>query len=95
MALLYLKDVVTLKLDKSLCNGCGRCIEVCPHEIFAVHGDRVRILNRDRCIECGACSLNCPTGAILVDSGVGCAAAHIAAKITGSDAACCGPKECC
>ena len=29
------------------------------------------------------CKLNCPTGAITVDSGVGCAAAMILAAVTG------------
>jgi ferredoxin len=34
-------------------------------------------------MECGACQLNCPTGAIAVDSGVGCAAAMIASALRG------------
>jgi len=34
-------------------------------------------------MECGACQLNCPTGAIMVDSGVGCAAAMMMAALRG------------
>jgi hypothetical protein len=43
-------------------------------------------------MECGACQLNCPTSAIAVDSGVGCAAAMIVAALTGKKecAASCG-----
>ncbi len=32
----YLKDVVTLDLDSERCTGCGRCVEVCPHAVFAI-----------------------------------------------------------
>jgi len=34
-------------------------------------------------MECGACKLNCPTSAISVNSGVGCASAMIYAALTG------------
>lgn len=47
-------------------------------------------------MECGACERNCPTGAIEVESGVGCATALFYAALTGRDA-CCGPRDepCC
>jgi hypothetical protein len=45
-------------------------------------------------MECGACQLNCPSGAIAVDSGVGCAAAMIKAALRGKDEVVCG-EECC
>ena len=32
----YLKNVATLKLDENKCNGCGICIQVCPHAIFKI-----------------------------------------------------------
>lgn len=73
----YLKDVVTLKLDRSLCIGCGRCLEVCPHQVFALAENKVSISDRDACMECGACSINCPVRAIYVDAGVGCASGMI------------------
>ena len=73
----YLKNVVTLKLDESTCIGCGRCLEVCPHQVFAANGKKVRLADRDACMECGACALNCPVRAITVDAGVGCASGLI------------------
>ena len=39
------------------------------------------IRNRDACIECGACSMNCPVDAISVQVGVGCATAVINAAL--------------
>jgi NAD-dependent dihydropyrimidine dehydrogenase PreA subunit len=87
--LAYLKDVVTLALDRDKCTGCGMCLEVCPHEVFAKNGKSVLIRDRDACMECGACSRNCPTGAVTVKSGVGCAAAVINGMLGRKDTGCC------
>ncbi len=32
----YLKNVVTLALSPEKCIGCGRCLEVCPHDVFVL-----------------------------------------------------------
>lgn len=69
----YLKDVVTLELDSDKCTGCGMCIQVCGHAVFALNEKAVQILDRDSCMECGACAMNCPVEAVIVRSGVGCA----------------------
>jgi ferredoxin len=67
----------TLQYDPGLCIGCEMC--------------RVaQLVHPGVCMECGACQLNCPTGAILVDSGVGCAAAMIRAALRGETEASCG-----
>jgi len=86
--LIYLKDVVTLRVDSDKCTGCGMCIEVCPHGVLAIDEKRVRIRNRDACMECGACSLNCPVGAVSVEAGVGCAAAVINGMLNRQNTAC-------
>lgn len=93
--LIYLKDVVTLKLDGDKCTGCGMCLEVCPHEVFKMDTGRVEIRERDACMECGACSRNCPFDAISVQAGVGCAAAVINAMLGRSAASCCGGESGC
>jgi NAD-dependent dihydropyrimidine dehydrogenase PreA subunit len=85
----YLKDVVTLTLDIDRCIGCGQCINVCPHQVFAMDGDKAGILSRDNCMECGACAINCPVAALAVNAGVGCAAAIIQGWLTGKEPACC------
>jgi len=91
--LIYLKDVVTLKLDEKKCTGCGMCLEVCPHGVFKMNTGHVEIRNRDACMECGACSRNCPFEAVSVQTGVGCAAAVINAMLGRTDQPCCGPAE--
>jgi ferredoxin len=73
----YLKGVATLELNVARCVGCGRCVEVCPHQVFLVAGKKAAILDRDACMECGACARNCPVDAIAVDAGVGCASGLI------------------
>lgn len=73
----YLKNVTTLKLDELACIGCGRCLEVCPHQVFVPDGKKVMFADLDACMECGACALNCPVKAITVDAGVGCASGMI------------------
>lgn len=83
-------EINTLQFDLTRCNGCGMCAAVCPHGVFAVNGRQARLVRRAACMECGACQLNCPTNAISVESGVGCAAAMIRAALTGKKEASCG-----
>ncbi|MBI2934169.1 MAG: 4Fe-4S binding protein [Chloroflexi bacterium] len=64
MAVIYLKDVATLKLVAENCTGCGFCVDVCPHQILTMSGGKVSIADLDLCIECGACVLNCPFDAL-------------------------------
>ena len=84
----YLPDVVTLKYDETKCNGCRRCVEVCPHAVFVMADKRARLIDRDACMECGACAINCSEGAVTVDSGVGCAAAIIYGALRGTEPIC-------
>ena len=73
----YLKNVATLELDRALCTGCGMCVEVCPHQVFALEKKLAHITSFDACMECGACAKNCPVSAIRIDAGVGCASGLI------------------
>ena len=87
----------TLQYDPQLCTGCGMCIDVCPHGVFAWDTQIVRLARPEACMECGACQRNCPSGAISVESGVGCAAAMMYAALRGQDEAGCGAgaEPCC
>ncbi len=86
----YLRNVVSLYLDKEKCVGCGMCIIVCPHDVLAMNNRRhAKIKKRDACMECGACARNCPADAVTVQAGVGCAAAVINSALGRDSSSCC------
>ena len=87
--LVYLKNVVTLKLDEEKCTGCGMCQIVCPHAVLTVNNKHADIESRDACMECGACARNCPVEAVTVQAGVGCAAAVINSALGRQNSSCC------
>jgi len=84
----YLKNTVSLKLEQDLCTGCGMCILVCPHAVFTMYGKKVRIVDINDCMECGACALNCQFDALKVNSGVGCAAGIINGILRNTEPSC-------
>lgn len=84
----YLSNVTTLEFFPERCTGCFRCIEVCPHQVFIINEKKAAIYDRDLCMECGACMVNCAFGAISVNSGVGCATALINGMMTGTEPSC-------
>ncbi len=84
----YLKNVTTLQLNAEKCTSCARCTEVCPHGVFIIADRKAHISDRDACMECGACAMNCPAEAISVKSGVGCAAGIIIGAIRGTEPTC-------
>ncbi|HUI67086.1 MAG TPA: mercury methylation ferredoxin HgcB [Nitrospirota bacterium] len=87
----YLANVSTLAYSLDRCTGCSRCVEVCPQGVFEMRDGKAAVMDRDLCMECGACAMNCEFGAITVNSGVGCAAAIINGMITGGAPSCdCG-----
>ncbi len=88
MTTMYLTGVVTLEFNTDKCNGCGMCLQVCPHPVFVLENNKARIVDKDMCMECGACALNCPEAALTVQSGVGCAAGILNGKLRGAGATC-------
>lgn len=89
----YLKNVSTIILNSEKCNNCMTCLDVCPHSVFQVSSKKVFIADKDSCMDCGACALNCKCGAITVNAGVGCASALIRGILTGAPPTC--DSDCC
>ncbi len=63
-----------VKIIKSLCKGCGYCIEFCPKNVFErstelnAKGVTVpKIVRGDECIECELCVMLCPDFAITME----------------------------
>ena len=62
-----------LSLDSAKCIGCGDCVEVCPQQCYTLSAEAKSVhAFSDRCMECGACKINCRTGAIEFEAGPGC-----------------------
>jgi dissimilatory sulfite reductase (desulfoviridin) alpha/beta subunit len=56
----------TPKIDVDVCNGCEKCIDLCP--VSAIHGRRgITYTNNTLCIGCGLCIKICPTEARTVN----------------------------
>lgn len=56
---------MALSIDHDLCNGCGKCIEICPYGGVELKEGKA-VLN-DRCTACGACIDTCKVEAISSD----------------------------
>lgn len=84
----YLSNVVTLTYDPEKCKGCKACLDLCPGGVFGFTDKKAYIIDKDLCIECGACQNNCEYEALKVDIGVGCAAALINSIFTGNEPEC-------
>ena len=54
-----------IHIDRDRCNGCGTCVDVCPHgAIYLVDGKAT--VDTTLCRECVACKAACPTDAIAL-----------------------------
>ncbi|HDL19380.1 MAG TPA: 4Fe-4S dicluster domain-containing protein [Bacteroidetes bacterium] len=89
----------SLRFSRELCIDCLMCSTVCPHAVFERNNGVVQMIRPQNCMECGACQLNCPTNAITVESGVGCATAMMLSSLRGKKEVSCGcsgdPTSCC
>lgn len=56
----------TAKLDKKICNKCGKCVALCR---FSAISDDLTI-DPISCEGCGLCSLICPAGAIIMEKNI-------------------------
>ena len=56
---------MAITIDYELCNGCGRCIKVCPYG--GVELEEGKAVLTERCTACGACIETCKVAAISSD----------------------------
>ncbi len=50
------------KVDEAKCTGCATCVDVCPNGSIKMENEKAKVSSE--CIDCGACSCDCPTQAI-------------------------------
>ncbi|MGE5605899.1 MAG: 4Fe-4S binding protein [Bacteroidota bacterium] len=54
-----------LRIDKAKCDGCGRCVDICPGDLLMIDADeKSSIRNQADCWDCMACVKSCPKGAL-------------------------------
>lgn len=56
-----------IKIDETLCTGCGSCIPNCPEGALQVIDGKARLISDLFCDGLGACIGNCPESAILIE----------------------------
>lgn len=56
-----------IKIDESLCNGCGNCIPNCAEGALQMIDNKARLISDLFCDGLGACIGHCPVGAITIE----------------------------
>ena len=54
-----------VKINKELCTGCGKCVDVCGFGALKIENEKA-IAENEKCISCGMCVSHCPVEAIIV-----------------------------
>ena len=62
-------------VDVAACNGCGKCVNVCPVEAMTLvsandphrRNRRKAVVAAELCLGCGVCTRVCPTGGLWLD----------------------------
>jgi NAD-dependent dihydropyrimidine dehydrogenase PreA subunit len=53
-------------IDEAACTGCGKCVEICPTDVFDLADRKSQISRKADCTSCMNCELYCPHDAIYV-----------------------------
>ena len=57
--------LVTYRIHKRKCTGCGLCTRVCPTECIAGAKKKVHVIDTKKCIKCGQCYDVCKFDAVI------------------------------
>jgi ferredoxin len=60
------KALITFKIDKVLCTGCGVCARDCPQKAISGEKKKPYKIDQKLCIKCGLCRDLCKFDAVAV-----------------------------
>ena len=55
-----------IRIDESLCNGCGHCVTSCAEGAMQIVNGKAKVIKDSFCDGLGACIGHCPTGALTI-----------------------------
>jgi Pyruvate/2-oxoacid:ferredoxin oxidoreductase delta subunit len=56
-----------IKIDESLCNGCGNCMIACSEGAMQMVNGKAKVVSDEFCDGLGACIGECPVGALTIE----------------------------
>jgi NAD-dependent dihydropyrimidine dehydrogenase PreA subunit len=56
-----------IRIDESLCNGCGQCVPACAEGALEIVDGKARVAAELLCDGLGACIGECPEGALVIE----------------------------
>ncbi len=67
----YIKDLKNTPTNCNVyidaqCIGCGKCVAVCPLNVFEIRDHKAVVINEEDCIHCSLCQKECQERAILI-----------------------------
>lgn len=58
------KNLITFSIIENLCKGCGACKKVCSVEAISGETKKPHMIDKTKCVKCGACFIKCKFKAI-------------------------------
>lgn len=56
-----------VKIDETLCNGCGLCVTPCAEGAIELVNGKAKVIREELCDGAGFCLAVCPTGALTIE----------------------------
>lgn len=53
-------------VDDEKCVSCSECVDICPEEVFELHGEKSVPVNAEDCVGCESCVELCEEEAITI-----------------------------